>query len=245
MGVVLQRLAQRTLPGTGGVRPRLAERYEAAVKPIEGIGESFGKQVVVAPPSIASPPLSPVTTPRRAPQAAPAPDPRRVAQAPVEAPGVAAMPPDPADERRNGAAPPHLFEAAPIQPASALYALPVATDPARAMAPDSAFPLSEPFADSLTPDQPAAFPARDAPIEPFGLLLPELRTTIDAAVATSPLPAPRGPGATAREAPPDVHISIGRIEVRADRPEPRKPPHPRARLRMMSLEDYLAKGRGR
>jgi hypothetical protein len=48
-------------------------------------------------------------------------------------------------------------------------------------------------------------------------------------------------------APPDIRISIGRIDVRADGEPRATPPRPRPRPRptLMSLEDYLGKGRNR
>jgi hypothetical protein len=46
-------------------------------------------------------------------------------------------------------------------------------------------------------------------------------------------------------APPDIRISIGRIDVRAAGEPRTTPPRPRPRPALMSLEDYLGKGRSR
>ena len=58
-------------------------------------------------------------------------------------------------------------------------------------------------------------------------------------------PPPPPPRREAARSEPDIHISIGRIELRGE-PERRRPaPAPRANPQLMSLEDYLAKGRAR
>lgn len=61
--------------------------------------------------------------------------------------------------------------------------------------------------------------------------------------AARPAPArPLGTRETPTAGPADIQISIGRVEVRGE-PEPRRPsPAPRRGAKLMSLEDYLAKG---
>jgi hypothetical protein len=76
------------------------------------------------------------------------------------------------------------------------------------------------------------------------LLLPELRVPGE---SPNPLASMAAPAMTPpeRDAPPDVHISIGRIEVRAEPAPLRKPPPAsRPRPKLMSLEEYLGRGRG-
>lgn len=241
MGGVLQRLAQRALPRSGGVRPRLAGRYEAAAA-----GPEF-QPVPLAVPALSAPfePPAPDRMQR------PAGHEPHVAKSPASAPAPETspvyVPHRPAEARPSveAAVAPGRVRSAPSFPGE--------VQAERIVDPSEAQPLSARHTSLLAPAnyamEPDARPGSAAPESArIGLLLPELRAMAsDLATAAEPvahvLPGRREDGAQ----PPDVHISIGRIEVRADRPEPRKPQRAptRPRARPMSLEDYLAKGRGR
>lgn len=242
MGGVLQRLAQRALPRCGGVRPRIAGRFEAGAEgpgiraeplatpaqavPFAPPAPARMQPVAAQPPTLANPPdAAPVFVTPKLPT-----PPQPISARPFVPPVMEALQsearsaPSPEGEVRAGrATEPPGSERLARRPEAAPASI------ARATVPD----------DRPEPSAPA-----DARI---GLLLPELRAMASTFAPISGAEPQMLSGRREESAqPPDVHISIGRIEVRADRPEPRKPPRApaRPRPRLMSLEDYLGKGRG-
>jgi hypothetical protein len=79
------------------------------------------------------------------------------------------------------------------------------------------------------------------PSEPYRPLLPP--APLPMRRADTPSLAQRGE--PAGQGPADLHVSIGRIEVRGEIERRDPAPAPRPGPRLMSLEDYLAKGRRR
>lgn len=243
MNDVLRRLALRVLPGAGDiVRPRLRSRFEGRPGPAEAPGGDLAppRPGASAPAAAAaSPPLSAAAAARKAtpalvtPAAVPALQEAKPAAAKRSAVATAPDLPAPSSD-------PIAPEPPSIIAGSDAAATGAATAAAAAAAPGSA----EMAAGAPTlPAHPQAETGHEREQRPPHLLLPEMRLpeTPDAPVAGD---APGRGGAL----PPDIRISIGRIDVRAGgEPRPTPPPRPRARSRptLMSLEDYLGKGRSR
>ena len=227
---VLGRLALRALGAPAQVRPRLGGLFES---PAAGGGTE-----VVATPAFAAQIERPAASPFRASivQAAALP------QAPSEpppAPGLGRPPgfgrPPLAGEadRRSPEAHPR-FDASADAPSPSSGATPapmslVVEEPAEIRA----------FADARRPESRES-PA--APPEPYRPLLPPL-PPLPVRRADTPSLAQRGEPAGQGLA--DLHVSIGRIEVRGEAERRTPAPAPRPGPRLMSLEDYLAKGRRR
>jgi hypothetical protein len=75
-------------------------------------------------------------------------------------------------------------------------------------------------------------------------LLPRTPAPGEFAAAPARQPAPwRTPERVSETQEPDIHVSIGRIEIRTAATERRPQPARAARPQLMSLEDYLARGR--
>ncbi|MEA3028982.1 MAG: hypothetical protein QOG13_307 [Sphingomonadales bacterium] len=257
MSGVLQRLAMRVLPAPGGVRPRLGSRFEG-----------FAGRAEPDAAEIASQPGIPV---HRAP-AAPGPVPKPRASKPsartAAEPPAAELPPaigagepspaaaDPPRARAQAPMPAPLIDVAADDlrnPFPAAAPLPPASTPAaaarRARRGDPPAKLRQPSPGTLpaaSGDGPRTLPAApgDGPgpaaARPEALLLPP--------VPAPPAPIPAGGHDLRSEpapAPPDIHVSIGRIEIRADRGERRPAARAPSRPSLMSLEDYLGKGRAR
>lgn len=240
MGGVLQRLAQRALGAQPRVRPRLAGRYEGGSEPIESHVEAIvpPRAMLSASPDQQTQPSAP-----RASEATPTERLVPPARALDETVPLDATPPARRQVNRKSGKVPQV----------SIPALVASSNPAMREIGSRDVATVEIDAEPQTPvNRDLPFPARPKPAdEPFpdsstraqeGLLLPELREVPGESARTPALPAFPPPD---REPPPDVHISIGRIEVRADRPEPRRPPPPptRPRPKLMSLEEYLARGR--
>ena len=84
--------------------------------------------------------------------------------------------------------------------------------------------------------------------EPLAAALPAaLDLLFPAQPVSPPMSAAAAPVAARHEAPGPIEISIGRIEIRADPPRERRvpPPAPRPAPKLMSLDDYLHRGRRR
>jgi len=240
VNAVLRRLASRVLPGAGDVvRPRLRSRFEGGLDAADTADGGLA-----APPPGPVPPSAAAASPPLLGEAAPG----KAAPAPLTAAAAAVVEPQdaqPAPRRRNAAAKapdpstPSLDPAPPEPRATQAGDGPV---PAAAAAPAAPGPAE------IAADAPGllAPPGGEADHRleprPLPLLLPEMRLPEGAASAMA-AEAPGGGG----ELAPDIRISIGRIEVRAGGEPRATPPRPRARSRptLMSLEDYLGKGRRR
>ncbi len=238
MNAVLRRLASRVLPGAGDiVRPRLRSRFEGGPGPADTVDGGLA-----TPPPAAAPAGAAAASPPPPGEAAPA----KATLAPVTAAAAVATPRDaqPAPRLRNAAA------KAPDPPMPSFD--PIAPEPRSTRTVDGPAPAAAaaavPGSAEITADEPGLPPSRrteaDHRLEPRPslLLLPEMRRPEGPASAMMGEAPGRG-----GELAPDIRISIGRIDVRAGG-EPRlMPPRPRARSRpaLMSLEDYLGKGRRR
>jgi hypothetical protein len=234
---VLRRLALRALPGAGeSVRPRLGSRFEAPPAATDLPGTAFAEAAprAPAPAAAARVPARPGAAVRIAessePDPAPAADPPEVRStiAATAAPGPHPIPADPAAAPAVEAAPADRAASAPAGSAAAGAAARAPIE-AEAQADPAAYPALPHIeggsgAEPRTPD----------------LLLPEMRQPAETAMSgAGPAPVHRD------ELPPDVRISIGRIEVRAGGETRRPTPRPRSRPTLMSLEEYLGKGRSR
>ncbi|MGF6227960.1 hypothetical protein QFZ27_001915 [Inquilinus ginsengisoli] len=224
MSGVLTRLAERAL-GVAMVRPRLGGLFEAAPVRLE-LSETEAESP--AAPLAATPPPTGAAAPLRAALR------ERPASTRRESPNAldvtAFEPPEPTARARAPGS--EIFAAAPTpseaparieRPPSPPRADRIATPPARSR---------RGTVSSESPDP----PAQAASYRP---LLPERAPLATAGPARSPRPerAPQGE--------PDINITIGRIEVRGE-PERRAPKAPaRPPPKLMPLEEYLAKGRGR
>jgi hypothetical protein len=236
MNRIIARLVLRALPAPGGIRPRLPGRFErdAGGGPI-GDGASPEGWAQVAPRGPTQ-----VERSRMDPRSAPS------------APGLAAR----ADARTPFATTDPVGE--PGRPAAAFGEPGLAPlDPRRA-SPDPEAPAPEigarwPMREAPLPLPPAGRhqrgPGADLEADPVSTrafdppLLPPWRAP-EATGPTAAHIAPSGRDARAGAAPatPDIEIAIGRIEVRT--PAPVRSERPvRAAPRLMSLEDYLARGR--
>lgn len=229
-------------------RPRLEEPTVTA----RGVGDAVrqGEPLGNAPTAPA-----PTAAPATLVSPAPATEPRPTAAAVATATPVAHAPP-------------------PLDRAAETAAAAAGATPAEARASDAfdaepAGPHSDPMRparsridgdDRRPPPLPAAVgnartadPERPAPPPPPGVALPpsrpgddpepiELPTTAASPRSAPPIVAPRGP----RERPPDVHVKIGRVEIKSAPPPPTPPRAKSTRAApMRSLADYLRKREGR
>jgi hypothetical protein len=275
MSGVLQRLAARVFPAPCAVRPRLGSRFEgfsAAAEP--GAMESEARHAQAAAGSGPGQPARAPGRPATAPASDPAaPEPGlgagvpevRGAPEPLLPPLAAgrdavpgarapvAQPPSPSSalpvaviaEAGPDAAPVPDGRPRPILPDAPPQALPfrsgsstenaksAATGRRREAPAPALMSRSDPSTENAK--EAATEGRRDAPLLP---------PRPPGAAAFHDLPAPV-PAAPAAPAAPDIQVSIGRIEIRADRNEASPPRRAPPRPALMSLEDYLGKGRGR
>jgi hypothetical protein len=215
VNAVIARLVLRAMPTRGGIRPRLANRFEGGpVTPDPG------------PASVASD-ITPV-------HAGPSPHARSHMHA---APGYTRATEElvsPPDYARARSAWQGRIEAATEAPQLPLPRRVAAATPVRsgaALAPDPLLPREGPDVPPPASAQPPSAAQRPLLVAP-DLLRPEF--VLGSVAALPPTPAARQP--------PDVEISIGRIEVRTPR-APKTERAARTRPKFMSLEDYLSKGR--
>ena len=252
MNGVLARLVLRALPAPGGVRPRLAGRFDGASAPTPAPDAPQLEADVRTERSVDNPERTqpaatvPDTTTRtaRSPAfASPTPHHRseimQVAQSGVTAVSLAG--PRPLVTEALSGARPMLHE--PVNN-------PMLHEPVNNNALLSPDVGKEPRGDDpILPPQPMpgrtplgenSFTAEGRPAP----LLPPVAPAFEpaAVLATPPHLGSRHDAAPQQ---PDIRISIGRIEVRAARPERRPPPGRASRPALMSLEDYLARGRTR
>jgi hypothetical protein len=236
MNGVIDRLVLRALPTPGGIRPQLGSRFEqeAAAPPAEFAAEvqpdrkaeRDGEPAIVAPRDPATafrsalPPLPPSGAAARVEEAAPVVV--RVRDRPhVDEPDVR-----PGRRGPPVAAPPPVQLGIPATPGAVPQPTPIGMPVALRVEPQPIVPVG------IRSD-----PALQTP------LLPPM-TGPEPVASTGELPRLQ-PGRTDAAQPPDVRISIGRIDIRAVRPERRPQPTRPPRPAFMSLEDYLGKGRTR
>lgn len=237
----LVRLALRALGAPSAVRPRLGGIFENDT----GGGDAGGADA--APPAAAPQsrvvPVINLTTPAPTPgEASPSGRPAAPASGPLAPASV--LVPDHAAPIAAGR--PGLERPSPSGPAQSLE-----SQTPGAPAPNGPSPSARrltftseivevparrgPLADAAD----AALPSTATPRETYRPLLPP------AVARGAPMAPLTAHGEPADRGEPDIQISIGRIEVRGE-PQSRRPPNAtRAGAQMMSLEDYLAKGRRR
>lgn len=272
MSGVLQRLATRVLPGPGAVRPRLGSRFEGFSGPAEPDAVEPESGQAAHAPGRAAAAVEPEPGPaaRRADRPAAAPAAGLAAPvpgAPWTAPEILAAPapllpapapllPAPADGGDGVAAansPAARARSLMPSPVANAAANRLAAEPPAAPARQGAAAASAERSRHRPPEAPQRTPSRGWP-----------RAANEESAATvrwpeAPLISPRPLGAAASHealarpmaapapapAAPDIQVSIGRIEIRADRNETRPPRLAPPRPSLMSLEDYLGKRRGR
>ena len=244
MNAVIARLVSRALPQPGGVQPRLGSRFGHEASPAEAASPAHAEPEAGSPAQHAGARVE---------------QPRPAAMLPHEAAVVGQSP------AAVSSRPSHYSDGQPPgQPSPAPSAVfpSHATGASNDTTPavdgpfDAGLPLSEPgepprevrAAPELVPRRSRGrpLPAQDLSVatESLAPLLPA--TTVVTVPATShAAPERSGSRDDAEPQQPDIHISIGRIEVRAAQPERRPVPARPPRPQLMSLEDYLAKGRTR
>lgn len=214
MNGVITRLVLRALPApSGGIRPRLPGRFEHAWAPAQGDAGTEAYDMQNVPRRNAPSPWR-----EHEPRIDHAVGESDAAYTPSRALHAATI----------RTQPPPAIDAAPRVPAEVTAARVAAAAPDTPTAGMRATPPA-PVTAGPTPTPPPPLVPMPAPL-PFAFPLS----------AQPPIPPLAVPAAAARE--PDVEISIGRIEVRT--PQARKPERaPRAQPKLMSLEDYLSRGR--
>jgi hypothetical protein len=268
MSGFFESLAARARGEAPAVRPRLpgifessaAEGFEQTEVFVEAARPDAAAPVQAAPPAVAEvrhywePPERPSAAPVPGQAAEPAqpaaPPPRGVAPedaAEPSRPVPTALPPQPAPARDATPPPaPATVQAtqdrgrhddtppAPVRPASVQRPrddLTVRTVPVTARAASMPPNLAPPPAD-LPPPGLTSPPARSGARE----IVPQVARA---------RPAPPQPVAAPRQEETTVHVSIGRIEVRAVQPPPEARPREPAKSAVMSLDEYLRSRRER
>lgn len=231
MSDFLTRLAQRSIGAAPLIAPRLPSLFAPAEEPNGNVADTAA---AAAAGSAALVPATPQS------QAA-----GRTAPALGESPADIHSPQrSAAAEAANASAPaargdgtPHHVESTRVPPVSA------AQENAQ-VAP----PLPAPVVSRLAvpPETPATRGERDTPAaapEPWAPLLPQYEAKAESTAPFSAVTVPLA-DAGARTAP-TVHITIGRVEVRANIPASPPAPRPRAASQpTLSLGDYLKRGAG-
>lgn len=223
---IVERTTQPPLDGDGGWGPRAPDvRLDRLARPA---APPEASETAAPAPAMPHTPRS-VPTPPASVEAHPADSPRRGRRreggATAPARPAADVPPaapvrSAAAGGRAGAVPP------PDEPPDHPWSRPVRRDEAA-----TAWPI---------PSAPGSPQRRQQPTRAEGVLLPAgLPTSAPAPVVTTP-PAPRS-AAGAIAPPPDVHVTIGRLEVRTA-PDARAPSavRPRPEVRPRTLEEYGA-----
>jgi hypothetical protein len=246
----LARLAARAIGGEATLAPRLPSLFEPAphapTLPTVDDGAAATARHATAPADDASPAAEPLRPPRALP---PMQD-DALRQTPVAQPATR-LPPPAAAPVSDRAMPVTAHAAPPATPTPALPA--VARHAAPRPAPAHAEP---PAAAPVLPRQTRIAPSRiEAASPPGGSLLPP-PTPVFAAPRSAPARDRSDHAATIRPRPaaaanrtpatsePVVHVSIGRLEVRAA-PAAATPPRRRVEPRPASLDDYLRQRGGK
>ena len=241
-GVLARLVARATGQAAPGLRPRPRSRFEQAAG--AGFSELAFESVARAPPAAPredlpgqpqrrpEPPSAAPFEPERraAPPSGAAATERRPAPPPAGEPLSAPRPfarPAPAAEDRPAAPPAEV----PHPAAPAGTAPPARIPPREAAAPEPAASQRRPPAPLLEPEPLA--PAR------------RLEPPANGPAARTAAPRPGAARATAAAEAPEIHIEIGRIELRLDPPRPERSARPaRPRPAAPSLAAYLRGERG-
>ncbi len=252
MSGFFETVAARARGETPAVRPRLPSRFESAgvgADPfelsIETTAAPWATPEPAAPPDAGPNPRPAISMRGEATPPVAAPLAARVETVEVQARPVAPVPPAP----RTPEAPAEMYALA--EPAPALTQRPEVSSPAAV--------ISAPLRSTETTAQPSprAAPPPDLAVEqrPVTTLASRVEYTLPAATARQTPAEPAPARATRAErraavlaAPREettVHVSIGRIEVRAAPPAPEPRRREPARSPVMTLEDYLQSRRGR
>lgn len=258
MNPVIARLVQRALPAAGGIRPRLGRWYGAdAVAPEQSHEEAqqtfgsdaIGGEVIRGMQEAGSPTAANVKGRKRTAGVDPLPSAAAAAMPSIaRTAGLAS---------NDGAAPLHAIPSVNLvaEQTAALASGQAAEQAGKAplipddlsWTPEAGQPafLDEattsrtgpPLSSKVAPDNEVDMTAR-----PRANLLPPARQ-IAASWRGTPSPPPAAwPQEEGR--PPDVHVSIGRIEILAEQARPpRLAPPPRKSAPLMPLKDYLARRR--
>ena len=230
MSDFLTRLAQRSMGAAPLIAPRLPSLFAPAEESINNVADTTVATGAVHSTTLASTPVQSPATKRAdsassEPRASDYPTQRAIAPEAANAPAA-----------RSDSAPPHsestLITRVETAPANTQAIQPLVTH----VAPQPAASLESPTAPRKQ-DTPAAAP------EPWLPLLPQRKAE---SAAAFPAMAENAVNADAATPPaPTVHITIGRVEVRANIATPPAAPRPRpASQPALSLGDYLKRGAG-
>jgi hypothetical protein len=243
MNGVIARLVLRALPQPGGVRPRAVSRFEREMTPpaaAPGVPKFEADGQVE--PSLERPTLGDLDS---------APPQELVATAPTSAIPISRSP----RESRN----PKTVQRRDETSATVFPRLPAIDVPSAALPPvrdqiDETLPsptpeVEPPSRDPIASPHPQIVQDQARPREGRSVvelrhapLLPPQIPSFEP--IASAIPPRSGQRRDAAPQEPDIHVSIGRIEIRAARPERRPQPVRSAPSALMPLEDYLA-GKGK
>lgn len=231
---VLARLALRAIGVAGPVRPRIGGLFERGA-PGAAMDEGVDAVASALPATLVTPSVV-------------------VAVAQGESPGSAPVPPTiyPASAISDAGHEPRATTLATMLATAGPLSRPrpgIPSPPRQRARPGEEIgaSLAAPARPAWTPDEPRAPGVADAPVgakpvtetQAYRPLLPEFFAT------RGPAPPVELRAESASRDQTALHISIGRIEVRGGPERQRPAPIPRPGPRLMSLEDYLAKGRRR
>lgn len=248
----LARLADRHLGTASAIQPRLPSLFEAEQGQMEAAMPAAPGPVRQVPPSVAPSERRPAPEPEPVPAQVTKPAASRDAAMEPQVQAAAAP------VRHNDAAmaprPALTIQFQP--PAPAGVAAPAPSGRAAAVPMDERVrPASQPVAaqSAAAPSAPltrqlAGMPTRQQPTLPAGVLNPA--PAVEGLLPQwAPMPGPQAPrrarsAAAAEPRPvvaqaPEVHISIGRFEVRAESAAPAPDRNPPRRAAPMSLDDYF------
>ncbi len=236
---VIARLVARALPAPGGVLPRLPSRFAPSDA---GVAEApadalFTPAAVVEPMAVEVTRREAGVGERRPSEVEPAP--ARVRATQHDADTVVPRRREP--QRENVAkAVPHQArnapEFSPLLPQGAAHA----SVPDAAMATATSVRSGETIPETPRAPSPAGDARDPLPAVPLARAERPARAETRAGLRRQP---PQLVRKTPEPALPDIEISIGRIEVRTEGKQ--QPAPPRVRPVLMSLEDYLGKGKAR
>ncbi|TPG11049.1 hypothetical protein EAH75_08795 [Rhodanobacter glycinis] len=238
MSDFLDRLAARAIGSETALVPRMPSLFEplqrTSIMPASDDGEAVPRHRE----TVSAATVTPTTAPTRLPQAPVV----AMTDAPHVAPAepVAAPPHAVADMPRAAVQPAPIAAAAPTP--SPVIGRPVASStllrPAEVSAPLPVRPRQTRIAaeptETVVPSQPSSGALLPAPTPVFGAAAAPARSSN--AAAFRPLAVQAGAGSSSGE--PVVHVSIGRLEVRAA-PASTTPPRRRDAPQPSSLDDYL------
>lgn len=259
MGVIQRLLSRATGTAAPGLRPRLPGRFETTAGASQGLAEQPSETVSQHPRAPVSEPTrnESVATSPQATAETPAPPP--LADTARPAPGADAAEgatPVRREARRETGSTPQVEPVAPpaVAPPAVVPPAVVAQAAAEVSPHKAEVPAPHPAPLDAVRNAPRSRvqrPSRRRRSPPEPLLGRADPVSPLAAAPTTPWPDPLAgqPGTPAAPVPPaaaaepDIHIHIGRIELRADSPETPKPKQPARERRIASLDDYLKGGK--